>query len=198
MQPPFASVTLLVSLLFVGSAFAAVPPSPRRTITDLNTIPTRVLKRNVSPKFFKTLLVSPVEGWVVVRANLSGTRLSGARVVRSELNGAYDALALERASQVTIARYYNLDRPYLTGSVLVHLLIYKTADGTLALSFAHMDEPGGDQMEYWGCTKLGVLKKDGKWDYIKGPPGLEDKGLMVRKPGLLNNVTAILKLENIP
>ena len=198
MQPPLASITLLVSILFVGSALAAAPAPPRRTITDLNTIPTRVLKRAISPKFFKTLLVSPVEGWVVVRANLSGTRLSGAKVVRSELDGAYDALALERASQVTIARYYNLDRPYLTGSVLVHLLIYKTADGTLALSFAHLDEPGGNQSEYWGCTKLAVLKKDGKWDYIKGPPGLEDQGLMVRAPGLRNNLNAVLRMENIP
>jgi hypothetical protein len=198
MKLPRTALSIVVLFVSVTTAFATRTPGPARTIKDLNAIPTRVLQRAISPKFYKTLLVSPVEGWVVVRANLSGTHLSGAHVVKSELNGAYDALALERARQVTIARYYNLDRPYMTGSVLIHLLIYKTADGTLALSFAHLDEPGGDQMEYWGCTKLAVLKADGKWDYIKGPPGLEDQGLMVRKPGLLNNAQAVLKMENIP
>jgi hypothetical protein len=198
MKLPRTALVLLVLFISVGTAFPAPAPGSARTITDLNAIPTRVLRRNVSPKFFKTLMISPVEGWVVVRANLSGTNLSGARVVHSELNGAWDALALDRASKVTIARYYNLDKPNMTGSVLVHLLIYKTADGTLALSFAHLDEPGGNQSEYWGCTKLGVLKANGKWDYIKGPPGLEDQGLMVRAPGLQNNLSATLRLDNIP
>ncbi len=195
--PPLA-LSLIFLFVSVNPVFPARAPDSARTITDLNAIPTRVLQRAISPKFYKTLLISPVKGWVIVRANLSGTHLSGARIVRSELGGAYDALALERASQVTIARYYNLDRPNMTGSILVHLLIYKTADGTLALSFAHLDEPGGNQLEYWGCTKLAVLKDNGKWDEIKGPPGLQDKGLMVRAPGLKNNVTATLKMENIP
>ena len=198
MKPLALALGCLVFFVAADIAFSAPAQESARTITDLKAIPTRVLRRNISPKFYRTLLVSPVEGWVVVRANLAGTHLAGARIVRSDLNGAYDALALERASQVTIARYYTLDRPYLTGSVLVHLLIYKTADGTLALSFAHLDEPGGDQNEYWGCTKLAVLKADGKWDYIKGPPGLEDQGLMVRAPGLRNNAQAVLKMENIP
>jgi hypothetical protein len=198
MKPPALALSCFVLCLSIGTALPARTSGSARTITDLNAIPTRVLRRAISPKFYKTLLISPVEGWVVVRANLAGTHLSGARIIRSDLNGAFDALALERTKQVTIARYYTLDRPYMTGSVLVHLLIYKTADGTLALSFAHLDEPGGDQNEYWGCTKLAVLKADGKWDYIKGPPGLEDQGLMVRAPGLKNNAQAVLKMENIP
>jgi hypothetical protein len=191
MKLPRVALSLLVLFVCISTAIS-------RTITDLNAVPTRVLQRAISPKFYKTLLVSPVEGWVVVRANLNGTHLSGARVVQSDLNGKYDALALERASKVNIAGSYTTDRPYLAGSVLVHLLIYETADGTLALSFAHFDEPGGDQGGYWGCTKLAVLKADGKWDYIKGPPGLEDKGLVIRPPGLRSNITSILKLENIP
>lgn len=200
MKPPVTDIALTCVVLFVslGTAVPAPAPGSMRTIRDLHAFPTRVLQRAISPKFYKSLLISPVEGWVVVGANLSGTHLSGARIIRSDLNGAYDALALERASQVKISKSFTLDRPNIKGSILVHLLIYKTADGILALSFPQLDGPGGDQGEYWGCTKLAVRKADGKWDYIKGPPGLEDEGLTVRAPGLRNNLTATLKMENIP
>ena len=195
------SLRLLILLVFVSllsRSQAADAPSQGRTITDLNVIPARVLKRSISPKFFKTLLVSPVKGWVIVRGNLSGTRISGARVVRSELNGDFDALALKLAKEVQIAGYYSINNPNVGGSVLMHLLIYQIADGTMALSFAHLDEPGGNQAEYFGCARLAVLKADGKWTEIPGPPGLEGKGWAVRAPGLKNNVRAILRLEKIP
>jgi hypothetical protein len=43
----------------------------------------------------------------------------------------------------------------------------------MALSFAHFDEAGGgDQMEYYGCARLAVLKRDGIWAEIKGPESL--------------------------
>src|SRR5436190_6397471 len=166
----FTAVTLLLSV----SANGAAPPSAKgKTIRELEVIPTRVLQRSISRKFYKTLLISPVDGWVIVRATLSGTRLGGARVIRSDMGGAYDALALQRAKEVLISANYTTDRPNLGSSVLLHLLIYKIADGTMALSFAHLDEPGGDQADYYGCARLAVLKADGSWTEIKGPEGLE-------------------------
>ena len=51
----------------------------------------------------------------------------------------------------------------------------------MALSFAHFDEPGGDQIAYYGCARLAVLKRDGKWVDIKGPDGLEGKGWAVKQ-----------------
>lgn len=68
----------------------------------------------------------------------------------------------------------------------------------MALSFAHLNGPGGDQMKYFGCARLAVLKADGKWTDIKGPEGLEGKGWAVRGSGLENNLAATLKLERIP
>jgi hypothetical protein len=177
--------------VFVGNA---TTPAKGRMLTDLQVIPTRVLKRSISPKFYKSLLISPVEGWVIVRATLSGTHLSGARIIRSDLDGVYDRLALKRASEVLIAANYSTDRPNLGSSVLLHLLIYKIADGTMALSFAHLDEPGGDQADYYGCARLAVLKADGKWTEIKGPEGLEGKGWVVRR-GIKQNLEATLKME---
>lgn len=184
---------LTVGLLFPGMFVA--PGAPGRTIADLEVIPTRVLERSVSPKFFKTLLISPVKGWVTVRGNLSGTHLTGLTVVRSEPNGLNNHLALQRAKEVEIAGNYSLDRPHAGTSVLVHLLLYQVADGTLALSFAHIDGPGGDQQQYYGSARLAVLKNDGAWVDIKGPESLEGKGIAVRQ-GLKNNLELTLKLES--
>lgn len=175
---PFTFATILCILFgFLGSSFAAT----NRTISDISSIPHRVLKRGISPKFYKTLLNSPVEGCVIVRGQVSRTsHLSGLRVAHSELNGAYDSLALKRAADVRISGYYSLDKLTPTGNVLVHLLIYKIADGTLALSFAQLDEPGGDQQDYYGCAVLETQDKNGKWTAIKSVDSLQDKGIVLR------------------
>jgi hypothetical protein len=181
MKPLVRVVILCILLAFAGRALAATQPAGKiRTISDISSIPHQVLQRGISPKFYKSLLVSPIEGLVIVRAQLYGTRLSGARVVHSELNGAYDSLALERAKDVSISGYYALDKINQTGTVLLHLLIYKIADGTAALSFVQVDEPGSNQDQYYGCAVLAVRKTDGKWTEIKSVDTLQGKGIVLR------------------
>jgi hypothetical protein len=167
MKPPLSLLTIFSLVAFLDSSFAARLPAAGRKLTDINVIPTRVLQRSISPKFYKSLLVSPVQGWIVVRANLSGTRLSGARVIRSDLKGLYDPLALQLAKEAVIAGNYSIERPNLGSSVLLHLLVYQIADGTMVLSFAHLDGPGGDQNA--------VL-------WLRTPPGPERRQ-MDRDPG---------------
>ena len=171
---------ILISVVFTRTAFGALPSGNVRTISDIPTIPQRVLQRAISPKFYKSLLISPIQAHIIVRGQLEDTRLYGLNVIHSELNGAYDSLALERANAVRISGYYALDRLNKSGNVLVHLLVYKIADGTMALSFAHIDEPGGDQQQYYGCAVLGVLKSDGRWTEIESVPSLQGKGIVVR------------------
>lgn len=179
MKPSLGSLAIVFA--FIANSFAAAPPPTKvRTISNVSSIPQRVLKRSISPKFYQSLLISPIQGCVTVRAQLVGTHLSGMRVVHSELGGAYDSLALERAKAITISGYYALDRLNQTGNVLVHLLIYEIADGTMALSFAQLDEPGGDQQDYYGCAVLAVQKRDGRWTEIKSVESLQEKGLVLR------------------
>jgi hypothetical protein len=190
-------LTLLVVAALLNTTSAAAPKSVQgRKLTDLKVIPTRVLQRSISPKFYKSLLVSPLEGWVIVRAQLSGSRLSGARVIRSESQGLYDPLALQLAKEATIAGNFTLERPNTGSSVLLHLLVYQIADGTMVLSFAHMDEAGGDQADYYGCARLLILKNN-KWTEIKGPESLDGKGMAVRR-GLKNDLNTTLKMEGLP
>jgi len=184
-------------LLTILHSTKAAPPRPARTITDLNIISTRALQRSISPKFYKSLLISPIEGWVTVGGNLSGTHLSGIKVVHSELDGRFDSLALRLAKEIEIAGYYSIDRPHFGGPILVHLLIYQIADGTMVLSFPQFTEPGGDQMQYFGCARLAVLKKDGQWVEIKGPESLEGKGWAVRQ-GYKNHIVSLFKMEMKP
>ena len=189
-------LTLAVVIALLSTSAATQQSVKGRKLTDLKVIPTRVLQRSISPKFYKSLLVSPLEGWVIVRGNLSGTRLSGARVIRSESQGLYDQLALQLAKEATIAGNYSIEKPNSGGSVLLHLLVYQIADGTMVLSFAHLDEPGGDQADYYGCARLLVLQNE-KWTEIPGPASLAGKGIAVRR-GIKNNVVNSLKLENPP
>lgn len=174
-------LTLIILVGFLWNSAQALPLAQGRRLQELNVISTRVLQRSISPKFYKSLRVSPIHGWVVVRANIVNTRLFGIRIIHSELDGAYDQLALKLANEVVIAGYYGVDRPGIGGSVLLHLLIYQIADGTMALSFPTFEEAGGDQMRYWGCARLAVLKSDGKWTEIEGPEGLQGLGWVVRQ-----------------
>jgi len=191
---PFLTLCVLTALLNTTSAVSQKSVQGRK-LTDLNVIPTRVLQRSISPKFYKSLLVSPLEGWVIVRGQLSGSRLSGARIIRSDGQGLYDPLAHQLAKEAVIAGNYTLEKPNTGSSVLLHLLVYKIADGTMVLSFAQLDEAGGDQAEYYGCARLLILKDD-KWTEIKGPESLDGKGIAVRR-GLRNNLSTSLKMEGL-
>ena len=73
-----------------------------------------------------------------------------------------------------------MENPLCGASVLIHLLVYKTADGTMVLSFPTFNESGGNQMFYWGCARLAVLKSEGNWVEIEGPEGLHGQGWAVR------------------
>jgi len=174
------TILVLFSLAY-PAASAPLSNSKGRTITELNVVPAKVLQRSVSRKFYQSLLKSPVEGWISVRAKVSGAKLSGMRIVKSDLGGAYDAIALKLASEVRLSGNFTTDRPNIAPAVLLHLLVYQIADGTMALSFAHFDEPGGNQMEYYGGAKLMVKKSDNKWVEIEGPEGLQGKGWAVKQ-----------------
>ena len=126
------------------------------------------LLRMVSPRFYRTLLISPVEGWIVVRGQLaSGTHMFGAQVIHSELGGAYDQLALDLAKNLVVIGYPHVELGEPAPNILLHVLIYRIKDGRLAISFAHLDTPGGSQMRYYGCAWMAVEKPNHLWEPIE-------------------------------
>jgi len=161
-------VKILSGILLSMLALAPLRAQPMARL--LNDIPAarESLLRIVSPRFYRTLLISPVEGWIMVRGELSaGTRMHGARVVHSELGGAYDKLALDLANNLVVIGYPHVELGDPTPAILLHVLIYKIKDGRLAVSFAHFDTPGGSQMRYYGCAWMAVEKPNHLWETIE-------------------------------
>ncbi|HSH38477.1 MAG TPA: hypothetical protein VK993_06800 [Chthoniobacterales bacterium] len=185
---------IVASFLIVGSSFAGLPTSVKgRRITEVNLIPQRVLKKSISEKFYKSLMVSPIDGWVVASGKLSGTDVFGERIVRSDLDGRFNNAALQVLRDIKMMGDYKLDSQIKTSTVLLHMLVYEIADGTMVLYFATLGDAGSDQDDYFGAAKLAVLKKDGTWTEIKTADS--GKGLYVRGAGLRSNGQAALKLE---
>ena len=145
-------------LLALATWFLVAAPSGNAR--NINDIPAakEALLRIVSPKFYRSLLISPLQSWVVVRGTLMNDHLAGARVVQSEMGGEYDQLALELANNLQIVDYTRSDQSSTNRTVSVHLLVYQIADGTMAMSFAHFDNAGGNQLRYSGAAWMAVQK----------------------------------------
>src|SRR5215211_4134823 len=163
--------TFLTTLVCIAIAHTALAVSTsaiaeQRSIRDI-PVAREALLRTVSPKFYRSLLISPVDGWIVVRGNLVRDHLVATRIMHSELNGEFDALALELANNLHTTGFFTIDSQAPTKPVLLHLLIYHVADGRMALSFAHFDEAGGSQMRYYGSAWMAVLKDNGQWVTIE-------------------------------
>lgn len=92
----------------------------------------------------------------MVRAELAGPHVVGPRVIHSKLNGAYDHLALELAGNLQVLGFPYVTTLQTTPPLLLHVLIYQIADGKLALSFAHFDGAGGNQMRCYGAAWMAV------------------------------------------
>ena len=147
-------------------ALNADAETPPRRFTGIPDAP-ESLRRIVSPKFYQSLLISPLKGWIVVRGQLAGGRLSGVRVVHSELGGAYDQLALDLGNNLRVVGFARREFTESTPPVLVHVLIYEIADGRLALSFAHLETAGGSQMRNYGSAWMAVEKPNHLWVTIE-------------------------------
>jgi len=164
---------LAVSLLALAPVKAQ---EPHRVLNDIPGARESLL-RIVSPRFYRTLLISPVEGWIVVRGQLAaGTHLFGGRIIHSELGGAYDRLALDLANNLVVIGYPHVELGDATPTILLHVLIYRIKDGRLAVSFAHFDTAGGSQMRYYGCAWMAVEKPNHLWEPI------EPKNLQPHEP----------------
>jgi cytochrome b561 len=159
---------LAAPIFFIATAIFAAPtaaPSGKiRTIENTPSLAAEHLEHVVSPTFYKKFLTLPIEGWIIVRARLSNTRLVGPTITQSELNGAYDARALELANQCKIKGVITTGTAIGDRLVYMHLLIYNLKNAKMALSFVHME-----QVTYYPYPQIDLLK-NGKWQQISPTP----------------------------
>lgn len=184
MRKVFLAVLSLMVLLewSAASSFAARSPAPAKTIKDLSgEIPLAVLERSVGPKFYRSLLVSALDDSNVVRAQVTGARLSSANVIRRAANPAYDSLALKVANELTLVPNHRRAGARPAESALVHLLVYQIADGVMAVSFAYPEAPAGQQPRNSGTVRLSVKTRNGLWTEIKGSASLRERGRRLQR-----------------
>jgi hypothetical protein len=157
----------IVSLLLCFAQLSSGAEPPARRLSDIPGARESLL-RIVSPRFYRTLLISPVKGWIVVSGHLSsGTHMFDQRVTHSELGGVYDQLAMDLARNLVVIGYPHVELADPTPRILLHVLIYQIKDGNLAISFAHFDTPAGSQMRYYGCAWMAVEKPNHLWEPIE-------------------------------
>jgi hypothetical protein len=125
----------------------------------------------LSPKLYKSLIVSNVDAWVVVHVPPHGGE---AKVVHSEGGGVFDKTALSMAKAWAPVGYGTTESRIKAPSLKVHLLIYKIVGGLMAVNFAANDEAfyaGYQQTDVW----VGLW--DGKtWKRIGGTKLMRDLG----------------------
>jgi hypothetical protein len=65
----------------------------------------------------------------------------------------------------------------------VHLLIYKIADGVMAVSFAHPEAAADQQTKNAGSIRLSVKKNEGPWTEIKASETQDEKRSSLHERG---------------
>jgi hypothetical protein len=164
---------LTATILIVGShlCFGAPAPAPAakggkiRTFLDCPNLPRESLRNGVSAKFYKSLTISPLDAWIVVRAPLHGMKSYQAKVVRSDAGGAYDAVALSLANSMQVTGLNTTESRINMSEIEVHMLIYKIADGIMAVGFSHVDDPKYAGYRQYGRATIGFLK-NGNWTFM--------------------------------
>ncbi len=179
----------------LASASSASAADKVRTISDLPGFPKQVLQRTISWTLYRELLVSPVQAWIEVRGELSGTHIFGERIFHSEGDGAFNQYALQLARDWQIAGAYHLDRLNPTNPVTLNVVVYEIANGTMALSFPSLGNSGSEQVRYYGAAKLAVQQPDGKWADLKLPVGPTGKVWSIWSD-MRNNFALEMKLNN--
>jgi hypothetical protein len=154
-------------------AAPASPPSAKgqtikvkvnpRTFHNLPNFPVSTLKVSLSPKLYQSLSISDLTAWIVAQVPPHGGE---PKIIHSEAGGEFDAMALSMAKGWSATGYDTTESRVHAPSLDVHLLIYKIADGIMAVNFSHNDEAfhaGIQHSDVW----VGVCK-DGKWTRVGG------------------------------
>ncbi len=167
----FVSLAIL-SLLLPAQLFAAPAPAKQRTIKvlvhprtiqNLPNFPLSTLKTSLSPKLYNSLSVSNVDAWIVATVPPYGGE---PKITHSEAGGVFDKIALAWAKGWGDVGYNTTESRTHSPSVTVHLLIYKIADGIMAVNFSNNDDAFFAGRQY-SDVYVGVWQ-GGKWTRIGG------------------------------
>jgi len=171
------TLTACLILVLAHQSFAAAPPPPplpanARTIKNLPSFPLAVLKVSLSPRLYKSLAISPITAWVVAQAPSSAG--DEGKILRSDAGGTFDKLALALAKEWSPIGYNTTESRVQHPTLKVNLLVYKIADGLMAVNFANNDDgfyAGVQHTDVWVAVyKNGVWSRIGGTKVIRNTP----------------------------
>ena len=140
----------------------AVATASARTIQDLPGLPAAVLRHHLPAEAYRKLAREPVKAHLVLRGQIVGNTVVGARVVRSEGNGVYDKAAVQIANGMRLWSFSTGTR--LPPNVVVHIMIYQLPKGEHALALAQDDSVGDTNLLYSHSIKMRYLGLKGATD----------------------------------
>lgn len=88
-------------------------------------------------------------------------------MTHSELNGEYDSLAVNLANNLELIDFASVNDGPGSRAVIVNVLVYRIADGTLTLSFRELRRRRWKQVHYYGAAWTAVEKANHLWITIE-------------------------------
>jgi hypothetical protein len=147
------SACLLIAMLTV----AASSPGNIRTIEKNPSLQSRVLQSVLTPAFYKQLIGTPIDGWVIARGRLVDSGLDGMKIVQSE--GDYDALALKLASKIKLPSIPSTGSSISQHPARLDLLIYNIQNRKIAVCLISLEDRNGESANLFfikdhTCTRI--------------------------------------------
>jgi hypothetical protein len=124
-------------------------------MANLPGVPAAGLRAYLPAEAYQRLINEPIKAWIVVRGQIVGNKVVGARVARSEGNGVYDKVSLQMANGMELYSFDTGSR--LPSSVLVHVLVYQLPKGEHAIALAQNDSVGDANLIYSRSIMLRYL-----------------------------------------
>ena len=135
---------LLLPLVIFASAPLKVSA---RTMAELPGVPVAGLRTYLPQEAYHKLINAPIKAWIVVRGQIVGNKIAGARVVHSEGNGVYDKVSLRMAGEMEV--YTDTTTSRLAPAVVVHVFVFGLPNGGEdALGYAQDESLGASNFIY--------------------------------------------------
>ncbi len=153
-------------ILLAGLSLAAARVNAR-TMLDLPGFPAAGLHVYLPAEAYSKLANAPVKAWIQLRGQIVNSKVTGARVVRSEGGGVYDKASVQIANGMEV--YTDVTTSRLPPSVVIHVLIYQLPKGEHAIALAQDDSLGASNFIYSRSIRMRFLGLANEKAPVPGP-----------------------------
>ena len=145
---PFKFMFSRFLFLALVITFAVAPlNASARTMRDIPGVSLAGLRTYMPQEAYDRLITAPIKAWIVIRGQIIGTKISGARVVHSEGNRVYDKVCVRMAGEVQVCTDVTASR--LAPAVVVNVFIFQLPHGNEdALGYAQDESLGASNFIY--------------------------------------------------